>query len=156
MKKPALIITAIIVCLFAVFFISQFATIKEPPAPSLAEQLYAARNDSLGDASACAELLFLLDRENHLGLYTLELQTEQEPYGLTVVSEQNAPDMELLRGYAIMLLALIGNAGEIEWHYADNQFGVDIAGANSILSREVKSYGASAADVQALLDELAL
>lgn len=156
MKRPALIIIAIIVCLIAVFLIISNIAIKEPPQASLAEQLYAARVDAIGNASACGNLLALLDSENRLGLYTLELQTEREPYGLAVIGESNAPDMELLRGYAIVLLALIDNAGEIEWRYADNQFGVDTAGADSLLSRDVKSYAASAADVQALLDELEL
>ena len=83
-------------------------------------KLFALRNPYVGDASADMALLRALLE----GDYTIELQTEAEPYGMTVRLPEHLPgEIESLQpalervGY--VLLALTENLGEVEFTFGD-------------------------------------
>lgn len=87
----------------------------------MAEALYVLKTDYIGDASACGSILQALGMES-LGGYTMALQTEKEPYGITV---HLTPDESLAEadidaymsrcGY--LFLALVDNAERFAWDY---------------------------------------
>ena len=106
-----------------------------------------------------------------LGDYTLELETEAEPYVLRVVFSASPDDVEALNSQmfekAVILLALIDNAAEIQWRYTltDTQqtppqevpYTVYMRAeqAATVLGNgDIKGFGASAEQVQAMLDLL--
>lgn len=88
--------------------------------PYSVRELYEARNPYIGDASANGKLLELLN-VGGLGAYTTELQTNEEPYILTVHFIDQPKDQAVfnrtMKQKAVMLLALIENAGEVRWTY---------------------------------------
>lgn len=92
---------------------------KYEAAPYIRE-IYASKNSYVGDASADGKLLELLN-VGSLGEYTMELQTSEEPYVLTVNFKEEPRDQTVLnwkmKQKAPMLLALIENVGEIHWTY---------------------------------------
>ena len=131
--------------------------------PSYADALYDCKNDHVGNAPGDTALLSQLGVDA-LGSYTLELQTDAEPYGLTVVFAREPADAALLdqamEKNGCVLLALIGNLGSVSWTYPE-----DGARATGTISREmagemagedIGSFGDSAKSVQTLLDKLDL
>ena len=86
-----------------------------------AAKLFALRNPYVGDASAEMALLrALLD-----GDYTIELQTEREPYGMTVrMAERQPGEIEtlqpMLKRAGCVLLALTENLGEVTFTFGDD------------------------------------
>lgn len=84
-------------------------------------QLFALRTPYVGDASADMAILNALLR----GEYTIALQTETEPYGLTVrlperTSEEIAALQPQLRDAGCALFVLIENLGEVEFTFGDS------------------------------------
>ena len=94
-----------------------------------ARELYEAKTPYVGDNSAVGNLLAVLDTwygPSDID-YTISLQTAAEPYGLTLhfnavtahlsgAGETIDRRMETL---APMLLALVGNLGQVNWAWAD-------------------------------------
>ncbi len=83
-------------------------------------KLFALRNPYVGDASADMALLRALLE----GDYTIELQTEREPYGMTVCMAERQPGeietlQPLLRRAGCVLLALTENLGEVTFTFGD-------------------------------------
>ena len=91
-----------------------------------ADDLFALRTAYIGNQIADGEILKALNVADVVGPYTIELQTEQEPYGITLHLE-NLPDLEseLARsaGYlyqvGILFTALVDNASCFNWDYMD-------------------------------------
>ena len=86
--------------------------------------MLAAKNPYIGDASADGEVLGAV-RLGHMGAGEMELQTSEEPYVLMVHFEDEPEDPAVwniqMRKKAVMILALIDNAGAVEWtHPAEN------------------------------------
>ncbi len=136
---------------------------------TLAQELFAARNPYLGDASADSALLSLLGVGDVLGNYTLELETSQQPYVLRLLFENQftAADRinETMRPYATVLLALIDNVDRLDWQY---QF-VDSSGegvftgsltkedaAVTLNRQDIKEFAESAETVEQLLQLVGL
>ena len=133
-----------------------------------AQELVGKRNAFVGDASADGALLEALNISEDLGPYTFELQTEEEPYVLRIlftdkVADPAALDREM-RENALLLLALIDNASEVQWQYTAGassdiegdqiEQGFSLDQANALLGSDVKTYGQTAEKVQSLLDWL--
>ena len=83
-------------------------------------KLFALRNPYVGDASADMALL----RAMLEGDYTIELQTEAEPYGMTVrLPEHQSSEIEtlqpMLQRAGCVLLALTENLGEVTFTFGD-------------------------------------
>ena len=85
-----------------------------------AQTLFAARNPYIGDAPANGRLLELL-RVGDLGSYTMELETAEKQYIIRIHFEDTPGDEEAFENQmypkAVMLLALIENAYQVEWSY---------------------------------------
>ena len=80
----------------------------------IADQLYAHRTPYLGSAPDTGKVLEALGFGQVMGEYTMELQTDAEPYGLTL-RFQNLPQGNWVNSYLTetgrLALALIDNAG---------------------------------------------
>lgn len=109
----------------------------------LADQLYKKKVPYIGDAAACTELLEALHLSEVAGPYTIELQTETEPYGITVTFEQFPvfpAGQELLHSYcadvADIFLSQVENAGKFAWRFDPEQASASTtAGNNKTLSQ---------------------
>ena len=133
-----------------------------------AQTLYDNRNAYLGDNSADSTLLQIMGISK-LGAFTIELETAQEPYVLRILFSDPVSDAGTLNTSmdenAMLLLALIDNASEIQWQYtlSDHAAGgegtftgsmTNDAATAALNGTDIKSYGQSAEKVQALLDWL--
>lgn len=138
-------------------------------APSYAQQLFEGRNPYIGDASADSSLLKDMAISEKLGSYTIELDTQKEPYVLRLIFSDEVTDVGTLNSTmnnnAMLLLALIDNVSEIQWKYTyvDKTAGgsgeftgalTKADAAAALNGKDIKSYGKSAAEVQSLLDWL--
>lgn len=132
-----------------------------------AEALYEAAVPYVGDASAVGNLLDLLRQQDCLPdqKCTLELQTEEEPYGFVLgfrEEEASGETMDRLAYSGTLLLALIGNLEEIQWEFPSEDgesmvtYYWDEASAQAMLPQadDLKAYGKSARGVEELLDLL--
>ena len=76
------------------------------------------RNPYIGDAPADGEVLGAV-RMGYMGMYGTELQTSEEPYVLTLHFEDEPEDPAAwniqMQKKAVLILALIDNAGAVEW-----------------------------------------
>ena len=133
-----------------------------------AQTLYNNHNAYIGDNSADSALLQIMGISK-LGAYTIELETSQEPYILQILFSDPVSDADTLNTSmeenAMLLLALIDNASEIQWQYtcSDQTAGGEgtftgsmtkDAATAALNGTDIKSYGQSAEKVQALLDWL--
>lgn len=136
----------------------------EKNSSSFAKELYQAKTPYIGNASAVGRLLKILD-VGSLGAYTMELQTSEEPYVLKVHFEKEPKRPEALDARmgenAVVLLALIENAGEVQWSYPINNgeelytMYCDWEWANTFLEvRDVKKCAESAEALQGMLKKL--
>ena len=93
------------------------------------QDLYALKNPYIGDAPADQRLLEALG-VGKLGAYTMELQTEKEPYVLAIRFAEKPENPDALDGkmceYGNLLLALIENCGEVQWSYPGEENGEEI------------------------------
>lgn len=136
---------------------------------SYAERLYRCRNPYIGNASANGALLAALGVSEKIGPYSMELETGKEPYVLRLIFTDPVKDeaaMEQAMGnHAVLLLALIGNASEIQWRYSCSAPESAAAGektgsltlaaaAKALGGADVKTLGETAAGVQTLLEQL--
>ena len=129
-------------------------------------RLYETKTPYAGDISALNRVAAALNIQSGCGPYLNSLQTSHEPYGWTlefsnVYKEQDAARLDdaMEQDLAPLMLALVGNLGEVSWTY-QTQAGaartrtVTLAEADAALPRPVKDYAASAADLQQLLNLL--
>lgn len=139
----------IILCAFLLiwFGVSQFNKSEAPPvAESDAEisDLYDARTSHIGDNSAVGQVL-LKTNVGAYGDYTYELKTDERPYVITVHFKQlSRPFAKIdFDRTAVLILALVENADEVEFHYGEERYALTVKGASSIAGRNVKELGAS-------------
>lgn len=82
--------------------------------------LYDSRVEFIGDASSVGHLIDQLQYGAY-GDYTIALQTDKEPYGLTISYEKAPNDPEAfakdMEKKACLLFALIDNLGEVYWDF---------------------------------------
>ena len=117
-------------------------------------KLFSFRNPYVGDASADMALLRALLE----GDYTIELQTEQEPYGMTVRLPERLPGeietlQPMLQRVGCAMLALTENLGEVQFTFGDfNNAPIRVTAAE----RNVKDCYDSPVRLQMLLHDLQL
>lgn len=141
--------------------------IENTEADEKAKALFAAKNPYIGDNSADAEILSLLDIANNCGRFTIELKTDAEPYRITMCFSETR-DISIgewfentMVKYSCVILALIENADEVGWSYPADETG-DTGGyftredAQKLLNVPVEYYSESAEGIQLLLTELGL
>ena len=110
-------------------------------------KLFSFRNPYVGDASADMALLRALLE----GDYTIELQTEAEPYGITVRLPEHLPGeieslQPALERVGCVLLALTENLGEATFTFGDfNNSPIRVTAADA-------SYALSAVAVSTMVD----
>lgn len=87
-----------------------------------ADELYALRTAYIGNHVADGEILKALNVAGVAGSYTMELQTDQEPYGLTLHLEdfpsletEQTRTAEYLHQVGILFVALVDNASFFHW-----------------------------------------
>ena len=128
-----------------------------------AQALFALRTPYLGDAPAVGRLVQATGA-GELGAYSLELETNTQPYCLMLHFKERPEDEEGLNREmykkAALLLALIENADEVQWTYprVDNGEEVEYRLYSSVGQVEemfgvegLKKYGVSAEVFQELL-----
>lgn len=132
---------------------------------SLAARLFAAGNPFVGDMSANARIAQILKISEQVGAFTNELQTEQEPYGWTVVIDNPILDADegKLRDVMIAdscaMLASIHNLGYVTWRYrSDNnetqEFTFTAHEASKFCGYDIKRCCDSVVELQVLLRAL--
>lgn len=176
MKNPKTIILALIVvvmlvtvCIGCTFTGAQDKTDSSRYISAYAQALYDSRNSYIGDASADAKLVGAIEISKELGGYTIELETEKEPYILRIVFSDEVADTvtieDTMNKNSMLLLALIENASEVQWQYnfMDKNMGgiisrtgsLSIDDASALADGDIKSFGQSASQVQSLLNLMA-
>lgn len=129
-----------------------------------ANDLFKNKNPYIGDMPANGKIAQTLEIYPSLGEFKNELQTSREPYGWTLLFENEvltANQMKfdaMMESYAAAMLALIDNCGEVTWTYTSGQQTVKktytLEEASKRLGQDIKSYAASPEKVQELLDLL--
>lgn len=110
----------------------------------LAEELYAAKVEYLGNNSAVSALIGKTGLAV-LGDYSIELETSMEPYGLKIIYSSTLEDLsELdLNPDAILLLGLIENLDHVIITSGDVEFTLNAAEASDMLGYDIKDIGKS-------------
>lgn len=109
----------------------------------MTRRLLERKTAYVGDASAISALLSGMDLD---ATSTLELQTEKEPYGVTIHFEEVIAENRrfLIEGNAYVLLALVENLGQVQWDdpsgYSDS---LTLEEANAALPGLVEAYNRS-------------
>lgn len=135
----------------------------------LTNEVYAKKNPYVGNASADGELAKALGIAENLGSYKMELQTTKEPYGWTFHFANSVPNSivfeEKMRNYAVALIALVENLGEVTWEYTIELPDEAISRTSTITEEEateflrtdsIKKYAASPESLQGLLQFLGI
>ncbi len=134
-------------------------------------RLFSLKTPYVGSAPAVNNLISNMDLDPP---HTLELQTAQEPYGLTIhfTKSIEANRRFMVEGNAYILLALVDNLGVVSWDdpsgYSDtltlkdaNSTLADLAASyntanhtNLLVHNSIKGYGADLYNLQLLRDIL--
>ncbi|MDD6043435.1 MAG: DUF4825 domain-containing protein [Eubacteriaceae bacterium] len=143
-----------------------------------ASKVFATRHDFVGDPSANAKTAEALGIYDNFGDLTYELQTETEPYGMTIVinttlcaapGEDISTFEKMFIKYSCALMALIGNLEEVTFRFNyggsitdssnkgdTKEFVVPLSSADKHAGGSVKELGRDCADFQRLLNKLEL
>lgn len=93
---------------------------------ALTSAVYATRNPYVGDMPANAVPMTVLDMPIYFGDFSHELQTAKEPYGWTFKLFEDIPGERVqaketaMKSYAYVLLAVVGNLGEVTYTYTSD------------------------------------
>lgn len=93
---------------------------------ALTSAVYATRNPYVGDMPANAVPMTVLDMPRYFGDFSHELQTAKEPYGWTFKLFEDIPGERVqaketaMKSYAYVLLAVVGNLGEVTYTYTSD------------------------------------
>lgn len=93
---------------------------------ALTSAVYATRNPYVGDMPANAVPMTVLDMPRYFGDFSHELQTAKEPYGWTfklfedILGERVQTKETAMKSYAYVLLAVVGNLGEVTYTYTSD------------------------------------
>ncbi len=115
---------------------------SEPAGPAGAESLWSARTEFVGDSSRMVALAGEAGF-GATGAFSLSLQTEQEPYGLTVAYEDVdlALDDVDVTSEATLMLGLVANLGVVSVTSGDQDYVLTAAEASEALGFDVKELG---------------
>lgn len=120
-----------------------------------AAYLFAARLDYLGDNSGVSNLIDETGLSG-IGPYSIELETEKEPYGLRIVFESVPKDFEMIdfSSTAIELLGLIKNLDHVEITDGEHSYTLTAKEASQTLGFDVKELGQSKEKLEDYLQSL--
>lgn len=109
-----------------------------------AANLFNARMEYLGDSSALSRLIEATGL-SQVGQFTIELKTDQKPYGLRILfaSSTKPYDMIDFSDFAIEFLGLIKNLDYVEITDGMQTYSLNTQEASKILGYDVKELGRS-------------
>ena len=125
-------------------------------------ELFAVKNKYIGDNVADGRVLGALGIGYDLGHFTTELQTSSEPYSIKLVFENAVNENQeqylnsQMEKYSLFILALIENAGEVQWEYPLKNGGTRTGFytqemADDYLKTDIKSFGTSPENLAELM-----
>lgn len=128
--------------------------------------VYNTFHPYVGDMSANSYTADALNISNYLGSFKNELQTAKEPYGWKIIfkdnfaSSNNADNEKLMRSYAYVLIATIGNLSEVSFEYVVDEekhlLTVTEQEANDFAGGNIKDFGKDISKLQSLLEKTEL
>lgn len=156
-SRAAVLILAI--CMLAAAGCTFTGSRTQSPTPPEAAVLYPLKTDYIGNAAADMKLLNALKIKEKVGDFTIALQTDAAPYGITVhftALAMKSPTEEKVNTemtkHAAVFLALVGNAEIFSWSYSIGEteqfYSVT---AESLGISDIKSYGTSEETLSVLL-----
>ncbi len=123
---------------------------------SLTSAVYATRHPYVGDMSANALPVTVLNMGGYFGGFSNELQTEKEPYGwhFLLAYEISAERIEVkekaMKAYAYVLLAVVENLGEVTYEYVSE----GKEGKLTVTSQEASQFAGH--DIKDCYDDIVL
>ena len=125
-------------------------------------EVFATRHDYIGDAPANSRTAMALGLADRLGAFTSRLETAKEPYGWTVLLEEEVPAERLaereadMEAYARVMIGLIGNLDHVTFSCrADGkeyEHTVTAAEASEFFGEDIKTIGKSVTALGRLLE----
>lgn len=131
-----------------------------------AGELYDVRNSYIGQAFANSLIADALEMTERFGIFANELQTAEEPYGWTIILQEEVPmenqkeKEEEMRLCAYMMLASVENVGVVSFEYKSGgkEYSVTITEeeASEYVGRNVKDCYRDVSLMQELLEKTEL
>lgn len=136
----------------------------------LSRILFEEETPYVGDNAAMGNLLNTLDLQNQLCLPDMhfELETDKEPYGMTIYAEspqtlsmEDAVMKNLFNKYTCVILAKVGNLDHMSLRYIDmdgqtKTLTLTAEEATAMTGRPIKEWAKSHADIEKLLDTVGI
>ena len=129
-------------------------------------KLFEASNPYVGNMPANAKIADILCVSTHLGPFTNELQTAQEPYGWTIklktpiAQKYVSAARDIMTADSYAMLAVIGNLGSVTWTYNVNavsqSYTVTAQNASDYSGKDIKRCDSSVSELQKLLSSLSI
>ncbi|MBW8381979.1 MAG: DUF4825 domain-containing protein [Youngiibacter sp.] len=119
------------------------------------EDLFASKTDYIGDNSAVAQLIKKTGF-GALGNYSIELETNMEPYGLRIIYSPSVEGISELDHSldATLLLGLVKNLGYVEVISGDFSYTLSSSDSTDTLGYDVKDLGESRENLMEFLENL--
>ena len=137
------------------------------------QRLWASQTAYVGDAPAVNNLICNM---NFDAPHSLEIKSAEEPYGIIIHFTENIAEnrRDIVRNQACVLLALVGNLGEVSWDdpsgytdYISLEDATDMVSANAneyslssdqqiVFYENIKDYSVGVYDLQILMELLEL
>lgn len=133
---------------------------------ALTSAVYNSAHEYVGDMSANGRTAQALNMTSYIGNFTNELQTTEEPYGWTLILEDDVQLTSkkrvesLMESYAYILLSVIGNLGEVTYDYTvdgqNESMTITTLDAASFAGMDIKNCGQDVALLQQLVEKIGL
>ena len=130
---------------------------------SLTSAVYQTRHDYVGSMPDNGETAGVLNMVWYLGSFRNELQTEQEPYGWTMILADEIPENILteqenkMRNFAYVLLGVTGNLGKVSYRYHSGErecsLTVTANDASAFLGSDIKACGENVSMLETLIQK---
>ena len=130
---------------------------------TLASAVYQTRHDYVGSMPDNGETARVLNMAWYLGSFRNELQTDQEPYGWTMILDDEIPENILaeqenrMRNFAYVLLGVTGNLGEVSYRYRSGEkeytLTVTAEDASAFLGSDIKACGENVSMLETLIQK---
>lgn len=131
-----------------------------------ASQLYAHKNQYIGDMPANGKIAGDLAIADQFGSFKNELQTTKEPYGWklcleeAIVKADESSAKQIMMADSYVMIAVIDNLGSVTWEYENEEgkqeFTVTKEEASAFAGKDIKKSAASPKDLQELLKSLSI
>ncbi len=130
---------------------------------TLASAVYQTRHDYVGSMPDNGETARVLNMAWYLGSFRNELQTDQEPYGWTMILDDEIPENILaeqeyrMRNFAYVLLGVTGNLGEVSYRYRSGEkecsLTVTEEDASAFLGSDIKACSENVSMLETLIQK---